>query len=83
VATGPFYATELRLSHVAVTAVGLRIDSQARVVDDDGRAVPGLLAAGECTGGVVGETYVGSGNSITSAFVFGRIAGRSAAKKGL
>jgi flavocytochrome c len=83
VATGPFYATELRLSHVAVTAVGLRIDSQARVVDDDGRAVPGLFAAGECTGGVVGETYVGSGNSITSAFVFGRIAGRSAAKKGL
>jgi flavocytochrome c len=82
-ATPPYYATELRLSHVAVTAVGLRIDSEARVVDDLGRPVPGLFAAGECTGGVVGETYVGSGNSITNAFVFGRIAGHSAAKKGL
>lgn len=81
--TPPYYATELRLSHVAVTAVGLRIDSDARVVDDHGHPVPGLFAAGECTGGVVGETYVGSGNSITNAFVFGRIAGRSAAKRGL
>lgn len=80
--TAPFYATELRLSHVAVTAVGLRIDSEARVVDDLGQPVGGLFAAGECTGGVVGETYVGSGNSITNAFVFGRIAGRNAAKRG-
>jgi flavocytochrome c len=82
VASAPFYATELRLSHIAVTAVGLRIDSAARVVDDLGHPVGGLFAAGECTGGVVGETYVGSGNSITNAFVFGRIAGRSAAKRG-
>jgi fumarate reductase flavoprotein subunit len=82
VATAPFYATELRLSHVAVTATGLRIDSGARVVDELGYPVVGLYAAGECTGGVVGDTYVGSGNSITNAFVFGRIAGRSAAKRG-
>jgi fumarate reductase flavoprotein subunit len=82
VAAAPFYATELRLSHVAVTAVGLRIDSEARVIDELGWPVVGLYAAGECTGGVVGETYVGSGNSITNAFVFGRIAGRGAAKRG-
>lgn len=79
----PFYATELRLSHLAVTAVGLRIDPEARVIDDLGHPVPGLFAAGECTGGVVGETYVGSGNSITNAFVFGRIAGCSASRRGL
>ena len=82
IAEAPYYATELRLSHVAVTAAGLRIDSGARVIDEIGRPVVGLYAAGECTGGVVGETYVGSGNSITNAFVFGRIAGRSAAKRG-
>jgi fumarate reductase flavoprotein subunit len=82
VAKPPFYATELRLSHVAVTAVGLRIDSGARVIDRLGRPIMGLYAAGECTGGVVGDTYVGSGNSITNAFVFGRIAGRGAAKRG-
>ncbi|CAB4927008.1 MAG: FAD-dependent oxidoreductase [Actinobacteria bacterium] len=79
VQTPPFYATELRMAHVALTAVGLRIDSQARVLADSGAAVPGLFAAGECTGGVVGDVYVGSGNSITSAFVFGRVAGSGAA----
>ncbi len=79
VATAPFYATELRMAHVALTAAGLRIDSQARVLADSGAPIPGLFAAGECTGGVVGDVYVGSGNSITSAFVFGRVAGSSAA----
>lgn len=81
VATPPFYATEMRLAHVALTAVGLRIDSQARVVADDGSTVAGLFAAGEATGGVVGDVYVGSGNSITSAFVFGRVAGAGAAAR--
>ena len=81
VATAPYYATEMRMAHVALTAVGLRIDAQARVIADDGSAVAGLFAAGECTGGVVGDVYVGSGNSITSAFVFGRVAGTSAAAR--
>lgn len=83
ITTPPYYATEMRMAHVALTAVGLRIDSRARVVADDGTPVPGLFAAGECTGGVVGDVYVGSGNSITSAFVFGRVAGRRAAERAL
>ncbi len=41
--------------------------------------VPGLFAAGECTGGVLGDVYVGSGNSFANCLVFGRAAGRSAA----
>lgn len=81
VAAPPFYAAEMRMAHVALTAVGLRIDSQARVLGDDGAPVAGLFAAGECTGGVLGDVYVGSGNSITSAFVFGRVAGASAASR--
>lgn len=80
-ATAPFYATEMRMAHVALTGVGLRIDARARVVADDGSTVAGLFAAGESTGGVVGDVYVGSGNSITSAFVFGRVAGASAAAR--
>lgn len=80
--TPPYYATELRMSHLAVTATGLRIDSTARVINDLGEPVPGLFAAGECTGGVIGDTYVGSGNSITNALTFGRIAGRGSAKGG-
>ncbi len=77
----PFYAAEVRLAHVALTAVGLRIDSQSRVLSDGGQPIPGLVSAVEVVGGVVGDVYVGSGNSITSAFVFGKVAGESAALK--
>ena len=43
-----------------------------------GRAIPGLYAAGEVTGGVQGGNRLG-GNSFTDLIVFGRIAGASAA----
>ena len=80
VATPPFYATEVRLSQLSVTAVGPRIDRDGRVMNTSNRPVPGLFAGGECTGGVIGDVYVGSGNALASALVFGRIAGRSAAR---
>jgi flavocytochrome c len=80
VATPPFYATELRLAHLTVTGVGLRIDAETHVLDERSLPIDGLFAAGECTGGVVGDVYVGSGNSFTSCVVFGRVAGRSAAE---
>jgi succinate dehydrogenase/fumarate reductase flavoprotein subunit len=41
-----------------------------------------LFAAGECVGGVLGDVYVGSGNALANALVFGRVAGRSAALSG-
>ena len=75
----PFYAVEMRPSTVCFTAYGLRIDRDARVLDATSRPVPGLYAAGECTGGVVGAQYVGSGNSYANITVFGRIAGDAAA----
>lgn len=76
--TPPFYATELRLAHVPLTGAGLRIDADSRVLAKGASPVPGLYAAGECTGGVLGQVYVGSGNSLTMGLVFGRVAGRSA-----
>jgi flavocytochrome c len=79
VETGPFYAVELRPATVCFTAFGLRIDARARVLGNDGAPIPGLLAAGECTGGVVGEQYVGSGNSYANCVTIGRIAGTTAA----
>ena len=79
VATPPFYATELRLAHLPVTGMGLRIDRDSRVLDGASRPIPGLFAAGECTGGLLGDVYVGSGNSFTGCITFGRIAGRIAA----
>jgi fumarate reductase flavoprotein subunit len=79
VATPPFYGAELRPATVASTACGLRIDTDAGVRGIDGNAIPGLFAAGECTGGVVGAQYVGSGNNYANCIVFGRVAGASAA----
>ena len=45
--------------------------------------LPGLFAAGECTGGTLGSRYLSSGNSLGNCFVFGRVAGRSAASHAL
>ncbi len=78
IATPPFYGAELRPATVASTACGLRIDPAANVVGTDGRPIVGLFAAGECTGGVVGAQYVGSGNNYANGAVFGRVAGTSA-----
>ncbi|MBD0859801.1 FAD-dependent oxidoreductase [Gordonia sp. zg691] len=76
--TAPYYAIEVRALTVNLTACGLRIDEHARVLGRDGHPVRGLLAAGECTGGIL-KTYIGSGNSLANACGFGRIAGESAA----
>jgi fumarate reductase flavoprotein subunit len=78
VETGPFYAAHMRLATVCLTSVGPAVDRDARVVGRDG-PVPGLLAAGECTGGTLGDRYVGTGNSWINCVVFGRVAGRTAA----
>ena len=76
--TPPFYAARIRPVMLVATFCGLRIDRSARVLDLAGRPIPGLLAAGESAGGVVGDAYAGHGNSITTALVFGRRAGHSA-----
>ena len=81
--TPPYYAVELRPASVAVTACGLHIDEDARVVGVAGDPVVGLFAAGECTGGIIGPFYAGSGNSLANCVTFGRIAGRTAAREGM
>ncbi len=79
IGTPPFYGAVVRPTVVNVTATGLRIDGEARVVNIDGGEIPGLFAAGECTGGVIGSVYMGSGNALGNATIMGRVAGRSAA----
>jgi succinate dehydrogenase/fumarate reductase flavoprotein subunit len=79
VSTAPYYAAPIKLSLLALTSVGLRVDHDAAVIHETSLPVPGLFAAGECTGGVLGSIYVGSGNSLANCAVFGRAAGRSAA----
>ena len=57
------------------TIGGLRIDDRARVLDEDGRPVPGLLAAGADAGGIFNGGY---GSGLAAALVFGRIAAETA-----
>lgn len=64
---------------ITFTFGGVKIDTDARVIDTDGRAIPGLYAAGEMVGGLFYFNYP-SGSGLTSGAVFGRIAGTQAAK---
>lgn len=80
IGTEPFYAVEVRPTAIAHTGFGIRIDDHARAVGVDGRLIGGLYAAGECTGGIVGPTYSGSGSSLASAAGVGRMAGEAAAE---
>lgn len=73
----PFYGIRL-WPKVHFTMGGVRIDTDARVLDVNGKPIPGLYAAGEVTGGVHGACRLGS-CAITECLVFGRIAGRNAA----
>jgi tricarballylate dehydrogenase len=56
---------------------GVKIDTDARVIDTDGLAIPGLYAAGEMVGGIFYFNYPG-GTGLTNGSVFGRIAGGTA-----
>lgn len=72
----PLYAIEIEpvLHH---TMGGIKINSKAEVINNNGNSVPGLYAAGEVTGGVHGGNRLG-GNAVTDIIVFGKIAGSSA-----
>ncbi len=63
---------------VTFTFGGLRIDSEAAVLNTDHRPIAGLYAAGELVGGLFYFNYPG-GTGLTSGAVFGRIAGTAAA----
>jgi tricarballylate dehydrogenase len=65
---------------ITFTFGGVRTDRDARVLDVDGAAIPGLYAAGELVGGLFYFNYPG-GSGLMAAAVFGRIAGRAAAQQ--
>ena len=79
--TPPYYAIEITPA-IHYYMGGLKFDEQTRVVNKDGKAIEGLYAAGEVTGGVHGKNRLG-GNSISETITFGRIAGESAAARAL
>ena len=64
---------------ITFTFGGLRINTEAQVLDTDLRPVPGLYAAGELVGGIFYNNYPG-GTGLISGSVFGKIAGTTAAR---
>ncbi len=64
---------------VTFTFGGLKVTTDAQVLDTSNRRMPGLFTAGEMLGGLFYFNYPGA-TGLTSGAVFGRIAGRSAAR---
>lgn len=74
----PFYAVRVVPGDLS-TYAGLATDAKARVVDGQGRPVPGLYAAGSDMASALGGSYPGAGTCIGPAMTFGFIAGNHAA----
>lgn len=77
-ATPPFYAFQTFPTSFDNSG-GLKINTNAQVVDVWGKPIPRLYAAGQVSGGVIGEHYPGSGTALNAFMTFGRIAGKNAA----
>ncbi len=74
----PYYAIKIAPG-IHHTMGGVRINTEAQVIDTEGNPIPGLFAAGEVCGGVHGGNRIG-GNAVADIVVFGRIASASAVK---
>ena len=72
-----YYAIEVSPA-VHHTMGGVRINTNAEVLGKNGKAIKGLYAAGEITGGIHGANRIG-GNAVADITVFGKIAGENAA----
>ncbi len=75
----PFFAYPLRPG-ITFTYHGLKVSERAQVLGGDEEALTGVFAAGEImAGNILGQGYL-AGFGMTIGTVFGRIAGREAAK---
>lgn len=72
---GPFYAVKIVAGSLGSFA-GLRTDAAARVTDAQGRAIPGLFAAGNDMSSIMGGHYPSGGITLGPGMTFGWIAGR-------
>jgi fumarate reductase flavoprotein subunit len=70
----PYYAVRTLPGQLIISQTGLQIDGWARAIDRCGRPIPGLYAAGEAGGGVLGPHYIGA-TALSNALTMGRRAG--------
>ena len=76
--TAPFYAFYPLVPGVTLSFGGITINTNAQVLEADGRVIPGLYAVGEGAGALYYDDYI-SGGSLANCLVMGRIAGQQAA----
>lgn len=73
---GPYHGYVVTCG-ITFTFGGLKIDTDARVLDLTEKPIPGLYAAGELVGGLFYQNYPG-GTGLLNGSVFGRLAGKNA-----
>lgn len=79
IAEPPFLGYPLRPG-ITFTYLGVKVNDQAQVIMEDGRPAANLFASGEImAGSILGKGYL-AGFGMAIGTVFGRIAGREAAK---
>jgi tricarballylate dehydrogenase len=77
--TPPYYGYPLRPG-ITFTYLGVTVNEQAQVIMQDDRPAKNIFAAGEVmAGNILGKGYL-AGFGLTIGSVFGRIAGREAAR---
>jgi tricarballylate dehydrogenase len=76
----PFYGYPLRAG-ITFTYLGVTVDERAQVIMGNERPAKNIFAAGEMmAGNILGKGYL-AGFGLTIGSVFGRIAGREAARR--
>lgn len=78
VESGPFAVVKM-VMHYHLTFGGLVIDTDAHVLDTEGRIIDGLYAAGDIISGFEGDAHQ-SGDCITTVLFYGKVAGANAAQ---
>ena len=78
--TAPFYAIAVLPTPLG-TALGLRTNPDAQVLDAAGEPIPGLYACGNDAGSVMASEYPGAGCQVGAGLTFGYVAARHAAAK--
>lgn len=81
IAKAPFYAIRVHAGDIG-TAAGLAADIHSRVLDHDGKAIPGLYACGNDRNSIMGGFYPSGGITIGPAIVFSYLAIEHAARLG-
>jgi 3-oxosteroid 1-dehydrogenase len=70
---GAYYAMRLDAGDIG-TKGGLLTNEHAQVVREDGAAIAGLYAIGNCSASVMGTSYPGAGGTLGPAMTFGYVA---------